>query len=78
MGRQSSKPKKASARRGAYPWYNALDPITHCPIEPDPRFAADLSFLKKNRLPDREARVERAYLKDSDGTSSPARPALHF
>src|SRR5207253_11176386 len=37
------------------PVYNALDPETHHPVEPDPRFAAALSFLG-NRLPDREAR----------------------
>jgi spore maturation protein CgeB len=42
------------------PVYNALDPTTHCPVEPDPRFAADLSFLG-NRLPDREARVEQFF-----------------
>ena len=39
------------------PIYNALDPSTHFPVAPDPRFAADLAFLG-NRLPDREARVE--------------------
>lgn len=39
------------------PIYNALDPTTHHPVEPDERFAADLSFLG-NRLPDREARVD--------------------
>src|SRR5689334_10471922 len=39
------------------PVYNALDPATHCPIEPDLRFAADLSFLGDG-LPDRETRVE--------------------
>jgi spore maturation protein CgeB len=44
------------------PVYNALDPTTHCPVEPDPRFAADLSFLG-NRLPDREARVDEFFLK---------------
>src|SRR4051794_13296343 len=44
------------------PVYNALDPTTHCPVEPDPRFAADLSFLG-NRLPDREARVEQFFLR---------------
>ncbi|HLH12671.1 MAG TPA: glycosyltransferase [Methylovirgula sp.] len=38
------------------PIYNALDPKTHHPVEPDPRFACDLAFLG-NRLPDREARV---------------------
>src|SRR5215213_1235008 len=43
------------------PVYNALDPQTHHPVDPDPRFAADLSFLG-NRLPDREARVEQFFL----------------
>jgi spore maturation protein CgeB len=43
------------------PIYNALDPVTHHPVEPDPRFAADLSFLG-NRLPDREARVDEFFL----------------
>jgi spore maturation protein CgeB len=39
------------------PIYNALDPATHYPVPPDPRFVADLGFLG-NRMPDREARVE--------------------
>jgi spore maturation protein CgeB len=43
------------------PVYNALDPVTHHPVEPNPRFGADLSFLG-NRLPDREARVEQFFL----------------
>jgi spore maturation protein CgeB len=43
------------------PIYNALDPETHHPTEPDPRFSADLSFLG-NRLPDREERVESFFL----------------
>jgi spore maturation protein CgeB len=43
------------------PVYNALDPETHHPVEPDPRFAAVLSFLG-NRLPDREARVAQFFL----------------
>jgi spore maturation protein CgeB len=43
------------------PIYNALDPATHFPVAPDPRFAADLAFLG-NRLPDREARVEQFFL----------------
>ncbi|HEX5237145.1 MAG TPA: glycosyltransferase [Sphingomicrobium sp.] len=43
------------------PVYNALDPATHYPVEPDARFAADLSFLG-NRLPDRETRVEQFFL----------------
>lgn len=47
--------------RNAEPVYNALDPATHHPVLPDPRFAADLAFLG-NRLPDREARVEDYFL----------------
>jgi len=43
------------------PIYNALDPDTHHPVPPEPRFAADLCFLG-NRLPDREARVEEFFL----------------
>ena len=50
------------------PVYNALDPTTHCPVEPDPRFAADLSFLG-NRLPDREARVEQFFLEPAAALS---------
>jgi spore maturation protein CgeB len=42
--------------RACVPIYNALDPETHFPVAPEPRFAADLSFVG-NRLPDREARV---------------------
>lgn len=47
--------------RRCIPIYNALDPATHHPVPPEPRFAADLSFLG-NRLPDREARVEDFFL----------------
>jgi spore maturation protein CgeB len=43
------------------PVYNALDPATHHPVQPDVRFAADLGFLG-NRLPDREKRVETFFL----------------
>ena len=43
------------------PVYNAVDPETHHPAEPDERFAADLVFLG-NRLPDRERRVEEFFL----------------
>jgi len=49
----------AYRRLGAHdciPVYNALDPSTHHPVPPDPRFACDLAFLG-NRLPDREERV---------------------
>ncbi len=41
--------------------YNALDPETHHPVPPEPRFEATLGFLA-NRLPDREARVEAFFL----------------
>ena len=47
--------------RDCVPIYNALDSTTHHPVEPDPRFEADLGFLG-NRLPDREARVEEFFL----------------
>jgi spore maturation protein CgeB len=43
--------------RRCLPIYNALDPDTHHPVSPDPRFDCDLAFLG-NRLPDREERVE--------------------
>jgi len=43
------------------PIYNALDPETHHPVAPEPRFAVDLAFIG-NRLPDREARVEEFFL----------------
>jgi spore maturation protein CgeB len=43
------------------PVYNALDPSTHHPVAPQPRFACDLAFLG-NRLPDREARVDEFFL----------------
>lgn len=46
--------------RSCVPVYNALDPSTHHPVEPDPRFACDLAFLG-NRLPDREERVEQFF-----------------
>ena len=44
------------------PIYNALDPETHHPVGPEPRFNADLSFLG-NRLPDREERVQEFFLR---------------
>jgi spore maturation protein CgeB len=54
------------------PIYNALDPSTHYPVPPDPRFAADLGFLG-HRMPDREARVEEFLF----GAASSA-PEYHF
>ena len=47
--------------RQCVPIYNALDPATHHPVVPEPRYAGDLGFLG-NRLPDREARVEEFFL----------------
>lgn len=52
---------RALGARACVPIYNALDPATHHPVPPDPRFAADLGFLG-NRLPDREARVDAFFL----------------
>jgi spore maturation protein CgeB len=52
---------KMLGARQCVPIYNALDPVTHHPVPPDPRFTADLGFLG-NRLPDREARVEEFFL----------------
>ena len=43
--------------RACHAIYNALDPQTHHPVPPEPRFEATLGFLA-NRLPDREARVD--------------------
>jgi spore maturation protein CgeB len=48
--------------RDCVPIYNALDPSTHHPVPPEPRFQCDLAFLG-NRLPDREARVEEFFLR---------------
>jgi spore maturation protein CgeB len=61
---------KALGAQECVPVYNALDPTTHFPVAPDPRFAGDLSFLG-NRLPDREERVDRFFLdaaRHSDGS----------
>ncbi len=55
------------------PIYNALDPETHHPVPPNPKFEADLGLLA-NRLPDREQRVERFFL--SPATQLPERQFL--
>ena len=52
---------EAFGARLCRPIYNALDPSTHHPVAPEGRFEGDLNFLA-NRLPDREARVERFFL----------------
>lgn len=56
---------EALGARRCVPVYNALDPDTHHPVPPDPRFAGDLAFLG-NRLPDREARVEEFFLRAAE------------
>jgi spore maturation protein CgeB len=56
---------EALGARECVPIYNALDPSTHHPVPPDPRFACDLGFLG-NRLPDREARVEEFFLRAAE------------
>lgn len=53
---------RALGARDCVPIYNAVDPETHFPVAKDRRFAGDLGFLG-NRLPDREDRVIRFFLK---------------
>jgi spore maturation protein CgeB len=50
----------ALGARTCVPIYNAVDPTTHFPSAPDPKFSADLGFLA-NRLPDREQRCDRFF-----------------
>jgi spore maturation protein CgeB len=47
--------------KACFPIYNALDPDTHYPVQPDRELSCDLAFVG-NRLPDREARVEEFFL----------------
>ena len=53
---------KSLGAQECIPIYNALDPTTHYPVTPDPRFDADLGFLG-HRLPDREARVDEFFFR---------------
>lgn len=55
------KQYEAFGARRCVPIYNAVDPHTHHPVAPDPRFQGDLGFLG-NRLPDREQRVFEFFL----------------
>jgi spore maturation protein CgeB len=48
--------------RACVPIYNALDPLTHHPAPPEPRFRSDLALLA-NRLPDREARIDEFFFR---------------
>jgi spore maturation protein CgeB len=47
--------------RVCVPIYNGLNPATHYPVPPDPRFACDLGLIA-NRLPDRERRIEEFFV----------------
>ncbi|MGD9617852.1 MAG: glycosyltransferase [Alphaproteobacteria bacterium] len=51
----------AFGARLCVPIYNGLDPATHRPAAPDPRFACDLGLVA-NRLPDRERRIDEYFL----------------
>ncbi|HEX6563543.1 MAG TPA: glycosyltransferase [Chthoniobacterales bacterium] len=51
------KAYKDFGARECVPIYNGLDPSQNFPVDSDPAFSADLSFLG-NRLPDRESRVD--------------------
>ena len=48
--------------RACHPIYNALDPDTHYPVAPTAELKCDLAFVG-HRLPDRESRVEKFFLK---------------
>jgi len=61
-GKKVTEQYRSLGAQQCFAIYNAFDPDVHFPVEPDPRFACDLSFLG-NRLPDREARVEEFFLK---------------
>jgi spore maturation protein CgeB len=52
----------ALGARCTVPIYNAVDPTTHFPAKPDPKFEGHLGFLG-NRLPDRESRVDEFFFK---------------
>jgi spore maturation protein CgeB len=52
---------KRFGARICVPVYNGLDPATHYPATPDPRFACDLGLVA-NRLPDRERRIDEYFL----------------
>lgn len=45
--------------------YNGLDPETHHPVAPDPELRCDLALVA-NRLPDREERIERFFLRAAE------------
>ena len=51
--------------RNCHPIYNALEPESHYPVEADASPLCDLVFVG-NRLPDRERRVERFFLRAAE------------
>ncbi|HEX6881347.1 MAG TPA: glycosyltransferase [Terriglobales bacterium] len=55
----------ALGARSCYPIYNALDPESHFPVDPDESLQCDLVFVG-NRLPDREKRVEAFFLRAAE------------
>jgi spore maturation protein CgeB len=59
----------ALGARGCAPIYNALDPETHHPAAPDPRFQCALALLA-NRLPDRERRVDEFFFRPASRLTS--------
>ena len=52
--------QRFGARR-CVPIYNGLDPLSHYPVAPEPRFACDLGLVA-NRLPDRERRIDEFFI----------------
>jgi spore maturation protein CgeB len=56
---------KALGARECVPIYNALDPDTHHPAPAEEHFKCDLALLA-NRLPDREARIEKFFLEAAE------------
>ena len=54
--------------RCCVPIYNGLDPATHHPVAPEPRFACDLGLVA-NRLPDRERRIHKFFIDVAAGLS---------
>ncbi len=52
----------ALGARSCHPIYNALDPDSHHPVDPDQSLECDLVFVG-NRLPDREKRVDAFFLR---------------
>jgi spore maturation protein CgeB len=56
---------KALGARDCVPIYNALDTHTHHPAPPEERFKCDLALLA-NRLPDREARIEKFFFEAAE------------